>query len=407
VERNFRASLWTILVAGVAVSATVAALTGGDPFDMESFRLVRDMLDQHPLLVYVHFTHIGVARWPYPPGFFPWIWAAGRLAALAGGTGFAFLIRVPIILADAGIAWTVQDFLGWRGARPGTRLLAAALVSIGPSFVLIAGYHGQFDAVAFLPGVVALSLWSRTQAPWRAIAAGLLIGLGCALKTVPLLLLVALLPTARSRREAITLIGAALVPVIVCFFPYWVAGTLPPGRVLTYHGIPGAGDLSLVAQPDLAKLALGLSNPSESGITQFLYVHGTVIVVCGLLVVAAVGARARPAAASMAALLWLGVYAFGVNFFYQYVVWGLPFFLMAGFVRSVLVVQLALLPGALLFYLRPWHDANLAIVYATLMIAIWTVTVIVFVILGRRLWRTETSRRDGHRELVGAEMASS
>lgn len=66
----------------------------------------------------------------------------------------------------------------------------------------------------------------------------------------------------------------------------------------------------------------------------------------------------------MAVLLWLAVYAFGVNFFFQYLVWGLPFFVMAGYIRSTLVVQLLVLPPTLLFYLRPWHEVGVAAVYA-------------------------------------------
>jgi len=153
-----------------------------------------------------------------------------RGARLARRPSLEFTIRLAPIAANLGIAFVVQDFLGQRGAERSTRLAGAALVAPGPSFLVVSGYHGQFDAVAFLPAVLALTLWER-DLPRRALWAGLLIGLGGALKTVPLLLLVALLPSVRTRREAAVLVGAAALPVLAALAPFAIAGTLPDSRV--------------------------------------------------------------------------------------------------------------------------------------------------------------------------------
>jgi hypothetical protein len=388
-ERRFRFSLWFILMLGTIVAGVVASATRGQSYDMESFRLVRDALNQGPLEVYRYFAHHDVNRWPYPPAFFPWIWASGAIAA-HGGPSFAFMIRVPTILADAAIALIVQDWLGYVGRTPRERLLAAALVSLGPSFVVIAGYHGQFDAVAILPGVLAVNLWSRLESPWRALVVGLLIGLGGAMKTVPLLLVLAVLPTARSRKELVMVLVGAAVPVLVSFAPFAIAGALPSAHALSYRGLPGVGDLSLAAQPNLAELALGVANPGASGLTQLLINHGALVIAAGLLAVAAIGARTRAAPTQMATLLWLAVYAFGVNFFFQYAVWGLPFFLMAGYLWSVLAAQLLLIGPALLFYLGPWHAKTLAVAYDVVMIGLWAAALGAFLVLA---WRLLQERR--------------
>lgn len=376
--------LWGVIGMGMVICGVLAALTKGDPFDMESFRLVRDALGQRPLGVYASFAHQGIDRWPYPPGFFAWIYLSGVVAS-HGGPSFEFMIRFPTILADGAIAWIVQDFLGWAGRGSRTRLAAAGLVSLGPSFVVIAGYHGQIDALAILPGVLAVSLWTRSEEPSRALFAGLLLGLGGALKTVPLLLVLALLPSARSRREAVILLMAAAGPVLVAFLPFAVAGLLPAPHVLLYRGLPGVGDLSLVAQPDLAGDVIGTARHGFSPLTRALIDHGSLIVVAGLLAVAGIGARTRGSAPQMACILWLAVYAFGVNFFFQYLVWGLPFFLLAGYVRATFLAQIALLLPTLGFYLRPWHQAAVAAAYAVAMISVWAISVGGFVVLTRKL----------------------
>jgi hypothetical protein len=74
-----------------------------------------------------------------------------------------------------------------------------------------------------------------------------------------------------------------------------------------------------------------------------------------------------------------------VNFFFQYLVWGLPFFLMAGYLRSVLIAQLVLIVPTLLFYLGPWHHAILAVVYGVAMIGMWGAALCAFFILAWRL----------------------
>jgi len=384
---RFAPLLWAIIALGVVAATIIALSTAGDPYDMESFRLVRAALDRGPLEPYALFAHQGILRWPYPPAYFPWIWVSGSLAGHA--LPFEFFVRLPSILADAGVAWLVQDFLGRRGADARTRLLAAALVALGPSFLAISGHHGQFDALAILPGVAAVSIWERaeTGAP-RALAAGLLIGVGGALKTVPLLLLLALLPSVRSRREALTLLAAAALPLVVAFAPFAVAGKLPSPQVLTYRGLPGAGGLSLLAQPELSLATLGIRGTGFSGLSDALVRHGGLLVGAGLLAVAAVGARSRPRALDLAVLLWLAVYAFGVNFFFQYLLWGLPFFLMAGYVREVLVAQAVLLLPTLIFYLRPWHRPVVAVAYTAAMLLLLVACFGAFALLARRLLRT-------------------
>ena len=53
-----------------------------------------------------------------------------------------------------------------------------------------------------------------------------------------------------------------------------------------------------------------------------------------------------------AALMWLAVFVFNPNFAYQYMVWGLPFFLAAGYVERTALLQALLLPATLWLYWR-------------------------------------------------------
>ena len=214
--RNWKLWLLVLLAAGTALRVVLAFATYGSEYDQASFAFIHDALSSSGLDVYAARDGFGAPRWPYPPAFFPWITASGELSS-ATGAAFHGLIALPTIMADAALAWVVQGFLGKRGKSPADRLVAAGLIALGPSFVLISGYHNHFDSLAILPAVCALSIWDqRGEGGNAALKAGLLIGVGCALKTVPILMLLALIPTARSRKEGITLTTAAIaVPAVL------------------------------------------------------------------------------------------------------------------------------------------------------------------------------------------------
>ncbi len=181
---------------------------------------------------------------PTPAGrtrrVFPWILAADALAGVRGQ--FHGWVQLPQIVAGAAIAWLVQDHLGRRGAGERIRLVAVALVALGPSFWIISGYHGQIDALAILFAVAALWFWERSEPGLRrAIVAGVLIGIGASFKTVPGLLLFALLPSVRSVREGAALVVPALAVPLIALVPWLVADFEQTVKSLrTHRALPGS-----------------------------------------------------------------------------------------------------------------------------------------------------------------------
>ena len=383
---RYRALLWWLLGAGLALRLVLAFTTDGVVPDLESFRIVAGALQDAPGHVYgIANSHPPFVRWPYPPGYFPFIWGADRFAE-ATGLDFLSVIRLGPIAADLAIAWVVQAFLGWRGHGHGTRLGAAALVALGPPFAAVSGYHGQIDAVAILPAVLALALWERTDAEWRGLAAGALIGLGGSIKTIPLLMVLVLLPSARSRREAAALVVCAAAVPLLAIVPWLVSEGTGWTRVFRYNGAPGLGGLSLLAQPDLAPAWFGLGEARPNGFSQALFDASRYVAGASVLAAGALLLRFRASATIAAVVVWLTVYAFGVTFFMQYAVWGIPFFLMAGYVKRVLVLELALLGPVLVTYAGVADSAWVVwAFYVVPMLAVWAAMTFALLVLLRRL----------------------
>ena len=186
-----------------------------------------------------HDLYKGVFEWTYPPLFLGWLAGASWLSQISG-VSFHALAKLGPTLADIGLALAVYTYLGWRGAAERWRLIGAGLVLFGPTFIATSGYHGQIDSVAILPAVLGLMAWERRPPSRRAWEAGLLIGLGAAVKMVPLLMVLPLLPYAFSWREGARLVVAALGTLALALGPLWIAG-IDLRRVTGYAGVPGLG----------------------------------------------------------------------------------------------------------------------------------------------------------------------
>jgi Glycosyltransferase family 87 len=158
-------------------------------------------------------------------------------------------------------------------------------------FGIVSGWHGQFASVAILPAVAALVVWERPGTARRALVAGALIGLGAAVKAVAGLVLLALLPSVRSRSEAVTLAAAAVAVPLVMLAPLAVAD--PPTRtdggmavIATFQGVSGGAGLSLVAQPSLAATFMEGREIQETAVSEALSEHGSLLTMTVLLGVA-------------------------------------------------------------------------------------------------------------------------
>lgn len=377
-----RRLLWLIVGAGTLARLAIAAVTGTSWIDLESFGIVNRTLDDGLLDFYGNLADED--RWPYPPGYLPVVLGADGLASLTG-IGFERLIRLVPIAADAGVALVVAHLVGVRGASERTRLTGAALVAFGPVFAGVSAFQGQIDAVAILPALAALAVWEQ-GGERRALAAGLLIGAGTAVKSVPLLMLLALVPAVRSRREALTLVGAAVAVPLAALAPFLLKDAGDVVEHLSYRGFAGLGGLSLLVQPDFPAAAITKEGLPQNGALDLLIDAGGAIVAVALAAVAALVVARRPPPVEAAVVVWLTPLVFGVNFFLQYLVWALPFLIVAAGMRRAAAIQLLALPALIVFYAQPGSEALVWALYTAPVLALWVLLAITLAGRVRTAW---------------------
>jgi hypothetical protein len=383
-----RHPLLVIGVAGVAIRIVLAfAFFGnGDLFAFGGY--ARRALDD-PLHTYA--GNASGLWWPYPPVYLLWLVGALKIAE-GSGLPFHGVVQLLPILADLALAGAVYVYLGRRGAGASSRVAGFALVMVGPVFIAISGYHGQIDSVAILPGVLALMVWERKPRPRRAVQSGLLIGLGAAIKTVPMLLIVPLMASARSLSEAAKLVVAAVAVLVVTCLPFYLAEPSGFEVALRYHGVAGRGGLTLLADPVYAadrRVSVEVAFTGEpNGVASWLTDNSGPITVIVLLALLVLLLRYRPEPIIGIVLLWLSVFVFSPNFLSQYLVWALPFFIMAGYLRETAALQVAMVPALALTYLNSSSmTQELAAVYVAIMVCLWAFWVAALFIVLRSVIR--------------------
>jgi hypothetical protein len=200
-----------------------------------------------------------------------------------------------------------------------------------------------------------------------------LIGAGAAIKFVPLILLAAFFPFVRRRpRQAAALVGAAVAVPLLLFAPFLLADAEGVRRAVGYSGSPGAGGLSMLLQPEIVSYRLSgdLGNVVFNGSSQFFYEHGGQIALLALAGTSLLLLRRRPEPVLGALLLIVTMYVFAPNNYLHYVVWCVPFLVMAGMLRAAALISAwMLIPCAIAYWiadpaLAPLYVASMAVLYA-------------------------------------------
>ena len=368
-----------LLAAALAGRLVLAFATGGNPYDLQSFALTEAALtDGDPWDLYVQV--VDPPRWPYPPGYLPWVWAAPRVA-FHTGLPFDAVIQIPAVLADVALAGAVAWILTRQGAPRRTVLGGAALLALSPILIADSSYHGQIDSVPTL--VALLGAWAWVRPDRRVLAAALLLGLAVTIKQPLALVVLALLPTARTLREAATLVAVTAALPLLALAPFLAAEPRATIDNLTYFGLVGLGGLAVIVQPSLPDG--WLREDFGPGLTRLLDLARPLQALT-LGAVLAIGLRVRARPLELVCFAFLAAYSFTISWNYTYLVWGLPFLIVARHWRLAGAITALGLPIVLILYTAPHGDAPI-FVYTALVIVLWMVTAAGTISIARDLLR--------------------
>ena len=256
-------------------------------------------------------------------------WFLEAIYALSGAKDgdaqvFAFLLRLPAILADLASVLTLL-WLREKTGRPAW--WALALFAASPVAFMVSGYHGNVDSVMAMFVLMA----AAAGATENVVFCGLAFGLACNVKIVPLLLAPVFVFFWWKRGRLVPFGSAS----ILCILAGWGLPliTLPAiflkdvigyGSVWGVWGIPYFLRLSGIAA--FGGIQMFEPTPAQSAVMLAL----KLIVIPSVIVIAWRRRGLEPIEVFKSlALVWAIFFVFAPGFGAQYLVWLAPCFLVA------------------------------------------------------------------------------
>lgn len=149
---------------------------------------------------------------------------------------FPQLFRIPGILADCMVGLLLVQF--WRQRAP-KAFVTQALVFCGfawsLSSLLVSGYHGNTDSLYAMLSFVSVLLIRQER---RGLIAGVVLGLSCNVKIIPIILLPVLLALARTGAERGKVILGFCIALIPFAMQLAASGSVFVSNVLLYSSFP-------------------------------------------------------------------------------------------------------------------------------------------------------------------------
>jgi len=236
---------------------------------------------------------------------------------------FAFLTRLPGILSD----FIVVLLLLWIRKRTGRPpWWALAVLAASPVSFMISGYHGNYDPLIPLGLVLCVVACLQGQ----ALLAGVLLGLVCQVKIIPLVMAPVLfffwLGKGQAGRFAAGAIGTLLAgwSIPLLFIP----GTFAK-QVLVYNSIWGWWGITYLLNISELPGMGGIVLFRPLTLPQTIVVHGLKAIVVASALLLAWRRRKGPAEGllSTMGLVWAVFFTFAPGFGVQYLAWVSPFLL--------------------------------------------------------------------------------
>lgn len=315
-----------LLVAGVVRLLPALLLPVGAGYDIDSFRLVTDAL-----LGGQEVYTASIGRHPYLPFQ---MYIMGAMARLADGTGLPYVaaIKLPAVLAD--VALTGMVYYAFRRKASPDALYAALLYALNPVSLLVTSYHGQFESVTLVFLAAALLLWDPGG---RGRLSAVALGLAILNKTWP----VVFLPTMVWRvggwpKRAVYAAIALGIPVIsvLAYLVIFAADPEPMlQRALTHRGVAGYWGPGAVISP-LAQLV-----PALQPVMDALVAGRNGLLAAAVLL--ALWWTRRQSTLDAFLTLVLSIFVVTVGFGIQWLVWPIPFAILAREYRWLKLYSLA------------------------------------------------------------------
>jgi len=259
----------------------------------------------------------------HSPGFF---WYLGMIDFFVKLTAIPFHIvfKFPAIFADLAITFLIyRSFLN-LSSPPEAASNKAALYALNPAAILITAVNGQVDSILAFFCFLAWYFW-KFGSNFR-IASAVFLGIGAVIKEIPVILIPAFWGKLKRFKERRDYFIFFLLPVaIAAVIAYFTTGLGFIANLMKYQSSSGFWGVSLISR----YLANNIGSGLFAGLPLFIRQYMRYISLAVLGFVWAACFKKKEALSSIL-LVFTAFYFVAPGFAPQYLVWVIPFAVMAG-----------------------------------------------------------------------------
>lgn len=371
-----------LLSAALVLRVILAYASPGASYDIESYRIQANAVWAGQNIYAATFRH------PYPPLWMYWP-AASLALSTATTLPFHFWVKVPAILADLGLGWLI---FAWPAGDVQERRRRAMWYLFNPVILIISAMHGQFDSVV-IAGVLLAARWRVER---KLIRSALSLSVAVALKGFPVLLLPVFLIGLSSWGQVIGYAALTASVFVVISVPYLaVSGQRLLGIMLNYNSTSDHSYGYVLRELRLNEVAV------TEPIWKSLRASSRWLQGAATLGVAALSGWLKWPLERRIAVMFAATYAVSPGLASQQMVWLIPFLILSGLPRTLLIYSVVSTAALVLFYghyfpemlFIPTAWSGPAVDWGRLIISgVWWLTVVI--VLGALVLRRPTALPD-------------
>lgn len=322
-----------VMLAALALRLVLAYASPGASYDIESYRLQANAVWAGQNIYVATFRH------PYPPLWMYWP-AASLALSTATALPFHFWVKVPALLADLGIGWLI---FAWPAGDVNERRRRAMGYLFNPVVLIISAMHGQFDAVV-IAGVLLAARWRVER---KLIRSALSLSVAVALKGFPVLLLPVFLIGLSSWGQAIGYAALTASVLVTISVPYLaVSGQRLLGIMLNYNSTSDHSYGYVLRELRINEVAV------TEPIWKSLRASSRWLQGAATLGVAALSWWRKWPLERRIAVMFAATYAVSPGLASQQMLWLIPFLILSGPPRALLIYTVVSTATLVLFYGR-------------------------------------------------------
>lgn len=206
-------------------------------------------------IVYIDPTLYHINPWRYPPTYMLFVALAQVTSAyFQNGIVFLYLIKIPLIIADAITTFFLFKMLVVLSNDTRKSAKLVTLYGLNPITMIISSVWGVMEPIPIMFTTLSLYYFIHASSNTELALSGNLLGWGAAFKLYPIFLIPPFVMKMKNIKKAIIFIASTVSPLVISSVPFLMWDFKSYTDIMLTHNVGGSNPLFLVFHTELNQL---------------------------------------------------------------------------------------------------------------------------------------------------------